>query len=221
MLKYAHITHNDMVLVESGSPGARSFLLSEPRGGGETMASEPRIGVETGLARRVGVIAEPVLEDMGYDLVRVRVTGERGCTVQIMAERPDGTMTIDDCTRVSQALSALLDVEDPVEGEYNLEISSPGIDRPLVRRRDFARWAGYEAKIELGEPRDGRKRFRGVIAGLDGDAVRLNMQDAQGAGQEVSLPLDLVAEARLVLSDALVGASLKAQKKAVRQGRRQ
>ena len=125
---------------------------------------EPRLIVDSGVAARVGAVVEPALHDLGYRLVRVRVSGNNGCTVQIMAERPDGSMTVDDCEAVSRAVSPALDVDDPVGRAYHLEISSPGIDRPLVRSSDFSRWAGHEAKIEMAVPADGRKRFRGVIA---------------------------------------------------------
>lgn len=182
------------------------------------MTTETRLVSETGLARRIGAIAEPVLQDMGYELVRVRVTGQNGCTVQIMAERPDGSMTVEDCSDVSRALSPVLDVEDPVDSEYHLEISSPGIDRPLVRRRDFERWAGNEAKIELSQMLDGRKRFRGVIGGVTDTGVKLQL-DGGEEQTEAELPFDLIAEARLVLTDALIEQSLKAQKKAARNER--
>lgn len=180
------------------------------------MEHEARIRCETGLAGRIAALVEPVLEDMGYRLVRVRLSGRDGTTLQVMAERDDGTMTIDDCTRVSRALSPLLDVEDPVAGEYNLEVSSPGIDRPLVRLSDFARWAGYEAKIEMAEMIDGRKRFRGVIAGVADGRLVLGTDGGADAPAEVALPLDLVGEARLVLTDALVAEALRRGKRAAR-----
>jgi ribosome maturation factor RimP len=175
-----------------------------------SLGSEPRIVREVGVAARVAAIAEPVLEDLGFRLVRVRISGRDGCTVQIMAERAGADMSIEDCAQVSRALSPVLDVANPVDRAYHLEISSPGIDRPLVRRSDFERWAGYEAKVELELPLDGRKRFRGVILGLDGEAVRLRIADAAaGAADTVSLPLSDIGEARLVLTDALVRAALK------------
>ena len=127
---------------------------------------EPRLITEQGIAARVAAIAEPVLAGLGYRLVRVRVSGDVGCTVQIMAERPDGTMTIEDCETASRALSPVLDAEDPVERAYRLEMSSPGIDRPLVRRSDFERYAGNEMKIEMAVAVDGRKRFRGLLLGV-------------------------------------------------------
>lgn len=121
--------------------------------------SGPRLARETGLAQHVAVLAEPVLEDLGFRLVRARIVGQGRCTVQIMAERPDGTLNIDDCERISRALSPVFDVDDPMPGEYLLEVSSPGIDRPLVRPDDFERWAGYEARIEMTELLAGRRRF--------------------------------------------------------------
>jgi ribosome maturation factor RimP len=129
------------------------------------LLDEPRLIAEPGLAARVAAIAAPVLRDLGYRLVRVRIAGTEGCTVQIMAERPDGTMSVEDCEAVSRALSPVLDVEDPVAEAYRLEISSPGLDRPLVRRSDFIRHAGHLVKIEMEVPVEGRKRFRGAIQG--------------------------------------------------------
>jgi ribosome maturation factor RimP len=180
-----------------------------------SLGSEPRIVREMGVAARVAAVAEPVLEDLGFRLVRVRISGRDGCTVQIMAERPGGDMSVDDCAQVSRALSPVLDVADPIDRAYHLEISSPGLDRPLVRRSDFERWAGHEAKLELELPLDGRKRFRGLILGLDGEAVRLRIADpAAGAADTVSLPLSDIGEARLVLTDALVRAALKGRPEA-------
>ena len=129
-----------------------------------TFADEPRLITETGRAARVAAIAEPVLAGLGYRLVRIRISAFAGCTVQIMAERPDGSLAIEDCEAVSRALSPVLDVTDPIEGAYRLEISSPGIDRPLVRRSDFDRYAGHLAHIEMSAPIDGRRRFRGQLA---------------------------------------------------------
>lgn len=180
---------------------------------------EERLVVETGLAARVAVIAAPVLEGMGYRLVRARVSGEAGCTVQIMAERLDGTLSIDDCEDISRALSPVLDVADPIDRAYRLEISSPGIDRPLVRRSDFERHAGHVLKIEMAVAQDGRKRFRGAIAGLEGDRLRLRPEerakDAEPA--DILLPLDDIGEARLVLTDALIAESLRKGKAAERE----
>src|SRR5215472_6827578 len=135
--------------------------------------TERRLIAETGTAARVAAIAAPVLEQLGYQLVRVRVSGADGCTVQVMAERPDGTMQIEDCEAASRALSPVLDAEDPVERAYRLEISSPGLDRPLVRRSDFERYAGHVVKVEMTMPVDGRKRFRGLLLGLEGAVARI------------------------------------------------
>jgi ribosome maturation factor RimP len=181
----------------------------------ETDATEQRLIAEHGLGARIAAIAGPVVEGLGYRLVRVRISGLAGCTVQIMAERADGTMTIEDCEVCSRALSPVLDVENPIERAYRLEISSPGIDRPLVRRSDFARYAGHVVKIEMAVARDGRRRFRGMLLGVDGDAVRLRREDAGvGEDSDVLLPIDDMAEARLVLTDALVAESLKRGKSA-------
>jgi len=173
-----------------------------------SISSGPRIAREAGPAAVVARLVEPVLDEMGFRLVRVRLTAS---TLQIMAERPDGTFTIDDCEAVSRAVSPLIDVEDPVPQSYNLEVSSPGIDRPLVRPEDFARWAGHEAKIELVKPLDGRKRFRGTIAGMAADEVRLTLPpEKAGAGAvTVALPFADIGDAKLVLTDALIEASRK------------
>ncbi len=173
---------------------------------------------ETGVAARVASIVEPALIDLGYRLVRVKVTAQNGCTVQIMAERPDGSMTVDDCEVISNGVSPVLDLEDPIASTYNLEISSPGIDRPLMRASDFARWAGFEARIDLALPLDGRKRFRGVLRGVTGDAVLIEPGNvAEGADPVVALPLRSIGEARLILTDALVTEALRAAKAAQRE----
>ncbi len=152
-------------------------------------------------------IIEPAVEAAGFRLVRLRLMGGKTKTLQIMAERPDGTMNVEDCAALSRALSDFLDAEDPIEGEYNLEVSSPGIDRPLTRLADFARWAGHEAKLELGAPdAAGRKRFKGLLLGLDGADVQLETQ-----GQRLSLPFKAIAEAKLVLTDKLIAEDLKAR----------
>lgn len=155
----------------------------------------------------------PTAEDMGYEIVRLRLMGAGGrdapITLQIMAEKPDGTMEIDDCAELSHAVSALLDVEDPIEKEYSLEVSSPGIDRPLTRAKDFAEYAGHRAKIEMAIPMEGNRRnFRGDIRGLEEDAVSLSLDD----GPPVSLPLRDIADAKLVITDKLIEESLKRQR---------
>jgi ribosome maturation factor RimP len=172
--------------------------------------SEPRLIIEQGAAARVAAIAEPVLSGLGYRLVRVKVSRVDGCTVQIMAERPDGTMVVDDCEVVSRALSPVLDVTDPVAQAYRLEISSPGLDRPLVRRSDFERYAGNRVRIEMAVAVEGRKRFRGLLTGVDGKAARLQREDAAaGEAADVLLTIDEMADARIVLSNELIANSLR------------
>jgi ribosome maturation factor RimP len=178
---------------------------------------EPLLAIETGLAARIATLAGPVLTGLGYRLVRVRVSGRDGMTVQIMAERPDGSFTIEDCESASRNLSPSLDVEDPIPGGYRLELSSPGIDRPLVRLSDFKRALGHEAKIEMEIPVDGRKRFRGEITGTEGTNALLRFVDKAGEPQNVRLPIGDMAEAHLVLTDALVAQSLKRGKDAARK----
>jgi ribosome maturation factor RimP len=177
--------------------------------------TEPRLVSEQGVAARVAAIAEPVIEDLGYRLVRVRISGTGGGTVQIMAERSDGSMAIEDCEAVSRALSPVLDVQDPIEGAYRLEISSPGIDRPLVRRSDFERYAGYEVKVDMAIAREGRRRFRGILVGADAEAAKIRLPDVpEGQDADVRLPFEEIGEAKLVLTDALVTEALRAGKAA-------
>ena len=170
---------------------------------------DERLAREAGVAEDVARIAEPLLESMGYRLVRVRMAGK---DLQVMAEREDGSLTIDDCVEISRALSPVLDVEDPVRGSYNLEISSPGIARPLVRPQDFERWAGHVAKIEMMTPIDGRRRFRGVLEGYDAetDEVRIFIPAQEAGGEKgeddvlIGLAFGDIAEARLVMTDELM-----------------
>src|SRR5882757_3056205 len=178
--------------------------------------AEPRLIVEQGMAARVAAIAAPVLIGLGYRLVRVKISGTASLTVQIMAERADGSMTIEDCEASSRALSPVFDVEDPIDREYRLELSSPGIDRPLVRRSDFVRYSGHEAKIEMEVPLGTQKRFRGIVLGVEGDAARLRPRDAESEAAGVLLPIADMAEARLVLTDALVTESLRRGKQQAR-----
>ena len=188
-------------------------------GQAETSASldEPRIHTETGMPARVAHVAGPVLADLGLRLVRVKLSGSPA-TLQIMAERADGTITIDDCEAASRALSPVLDLEEPVPGEYRLELSSPGIDRPLVRRSDFQRARGHEAKIELDVAVDGRKRFRGLLLEAASEHAVLKRLDARGDEPDtVRLRYADMADARLVLTDALVRQSLKAEKRPVEE----
>jgi ribosome maturation factor RimP len=168
--------------------------------------SNDRLSRETGAAQRVAKLVEPVLANLGFRLVRVRMSGASGRTLQIMAERPDGTMTIDDCETASRAISPVLDVEDPISGRYDLEVSSPGIDRPLVRPEDFERWTGHEVRIDMLTPHEGRRRFRGMIEGFSGGEVRLLVDPPAGAVDRlvVTLPFAGIAEAKLVLTDELI-----------------
>jgi ribosome maturation factor RimP len=185
------------------------------------LLAEPRLIVEPGMAARVSAIAGPVLQQMGYRLVRVRISGEAGCTVQIMAERPDGSMLIEDCEAISRALSPVLDIADPIERAYRLEISSPGIDRPLVRRSDFERYAGHLVKIEMAVACHGRKRFRGTLDGVEGPAVRLHRDDTEaGDDADILLALEDIADARLVLTDELIAESMRRGKAAEREMKR-
>ncbi|MGE0626617.1 MAG: ribosome maturation factor RimP [Hyphomicrobiaceae bacterium] len=182
---------------------------------------------ETGLAAEIAGIAEPVLEGLGFRLVRVQVSGRDGVTIQIMAERPDGTMTIEDCEAVSRDLSAVLDTFDPVHGSYRLEVSSPGIDRPLVRPSDFEDWQGSEARIELKEAVGGRKRWRGELEGFEDGEVRLicdiEGEDGATSRQVVGFPVALIADAKLVMTDDLIRNALarsNRERKAARQSKR-
>ena len=184
------------------------------------LLAEPRLVVEPGMAARVSAVAGPVLQGMGYRLVRIKISGEAGCTVQIMAERPDGSMQIEDCEAISKALSPVLDIADPIDRAYRLEISSPGIDRPLVRRSDFERYAGHLVKIEMAVAHQGRKRFRGNLGGVVGNAVQLHRDDIPaGEDTDVLLVLEDIADARLVLTDELVAESMRRGKAAEREQR--
>lgn len=169
-----------------------------------------RLASETGIAARIAASVEPVIEDLGFRLVKVRLTGEGGTTVQIFAERDDGTLTINDCVTLTKVISPVLDVEDPILGHYTLEVSSPGIDRPLVRPIDFIRHAGLEARVELSQPIEGQKRFRGIIEGFEDGEVRLEM-DLKGFddAQIIGLPFHAIQDAKLIMNDALLKAAEK------------
>ena len=178
-------------------------------------AIEPRLITETGLDQRIADIIEPVIVPMGYQLVRVRMSGQNGLTLQIMAERTDGTMTVEDCEEISKAISPVLDVEDPIDKAYHLEVSSPGIDRPMVRKSDFFRWQGHLLKCETSVLVDSRKRFRGKIVSVDDDGFRLERdQVAYGEEPVVVIPFTTLWEARLILTDDLIRDALTADKKA-------
>lgn len=179
------------------------------------IANEPRLITETGLDRRVADIIEPVLVQMGFRLVRVRMSGQNGLTLQIMTERNDGSMTVEDCEDVSKAISPVLDVEDPIDKAYHLEVSSPGIDRPMVRKSDFVRWQGHLMKCETSIMVDGRKRFRGKIVSVEDEDFRLERdQPAYGEEAVVAIPFTALSEARLILTDDLIRDALAADKKA-------
>jgi ribosome maturation factor RimP len=168
---------------------------------------------KTALDRRLAEIVAPVVEDMGFELVRLRMMAGRMPTLQIMAERPDGGIEVEECARLSTDLSAVLDVADPIEGEYVLEVSSPGIDRPLTRLKDFDAWEGFEAKLETVEPIDGQRRFKGPVRGTEGDEVLIEI-DRPGGAAVIGLTFDLLADAKLVLTDELVRETLRARKDA-------
>ena len=181
-------------------------------------AAEPRVIIETGMEARIARIVEPVAAGLGFRLVRIKLSAMNGTTLQIMAERPDGTMTVGDCETLSRDVSPALDVEDPMDAAYNLEVSSPGIDRPLVRRSDFEKWIGHEARIELAVPLDGRKRFKGKLAGLEGSYALVALEKSKLEGPTtVKLPLADIGEAKLVMTDALVRETLRQEKRKSRE----
>lgn len=173
-----------------------------------TEEQNERVITETGLEARVAHIVEPTVAGLGYRLVRVKLSAMNGATLQIMAERPDGTMSVEDCERLSRDLSPTLDAEDPIEQAYHLEVSSPGIDRPLVRRSDFERWTGHVAKIGLSRPNAGRKRLKGVVLGVEGDDVRVEIPSAADGQTTFQVPFADIEEAKLVLTDELIADSL-------------
>lgn len=219
-----------LIVMNKGGPArTRSFLLpfDEPRQtldikpGHRPMTDnaastyEPRLVSETGVDARIAEIVEPVLASIDMRLVRVRLSGQNGLTLQIMAERADGTMTVEDCEAASRALSPVLDVEDPVEKAYHLEISSPGIDRPLVRKSDFERWQGHLARCDSSVLINGRKRFRGFIRDVtDTSFIVERDQPVYGEENRAEIPFSALAEAKLVLTDELIRESLRADKAA-------
>ncbi|NNU79033.1 ribosome maturation factor RimP [Halovulum dunhuangense] len=159
--------------------------------------------------RRLASIVSPTIESMGYELVRLRFMGGRRPILQIMADTPENTIEVDDCAKISRAVSALLDVEDPIEGEYSLEVSSPGIDRPLTRLKDFETYAGHDVKLTTAELISGRKNFRGILRGVEENEVLVDIEEGT-----IGLPFDWLTDAKLVLTDALIAESLKAKKDA-------
>ncbi len=164
---------------------------------------------KTAIDRRIAEIIRPVIEDLGFELVRVRLQGGRTPLLQIMADRPEGGINVDDCADISVAVSATLDVEDPVEDAYNLEVSSPGIDRPLTRLKDFETFEGYDVRLETNQPIDGRKRFKGILAGVEGDEVLINVEEGT-----IGLNFDWLSDAKLVLTDELIAEMLRQKKEA-------
>lgn len=183
---------------------------------------EPRLITETGLDQRLADIIEPVLIGLGFRLIRVRMLNQNGATMQVMAERNDGTMTVEDCEEISMAISPVLDVEDPIDKEYHLEVSSPGIDRPMVRKSDFVRWQGHLVKCETSIMIDNRKRFRGKIVEADADGFTLERdQVAYGEEQKVTIPFTALSDAKLILTDDLIRDALRADKLAKAQAANQ
>jgi ribosome maturation factor RimP len=199
---------------------------------------EPRVIADTGVAARVAAICAPVLLELGFRVVRVRVSSNAGCTVQVMAERPDGSMSIEECETASRALSPVLDAADPIDRAYRLEMSSPGLDRPLVRRSDFERHTGQLVKIELEAPHQGRRRFRGILVGVEDAGARVRVDETRAdetpadgtradrtkggaaAESEFVLPFDDMSDAKLVLTDELIAAALRRSKSETRAARR-
>ena len=164
---------------------------------------------KTAIDRRLADIIQPVIEDLGFELVRVRLQGGKTATLQIMADRPEGGINVDDCADISTAVSATLDVEDPLEDAYHLEVSSPGIDRPLTRLKDFETFEGYEARLETNQQIDGRKRFKGMLAGVEGDEVLINVEEGT-----IGLNFDWLSDAKLVLTEELIAEMLRQKKEA-------
>lgn len=165
----------------------------------------------TSIDRRLAAIVRPAIEGLGFELVRLRLMGGKTRTLQIMADRPDGGIQIDELGDITHAVSAALDVEDPLEDAYTLEVSSPGIDRPLTRLKDFDAWAGYEARLETSELIDGRRRFKGVLAGTEGTEVLITL-DAEDEDLTIGLRFEWLSDAKLVLTDELIAESLRARK---------
>lgn len=167
---------------------------------------------KTAMDRRLAAIVGPVIEGMGFELVRIRLMGGNTRTLQIMADRPEGGIEVDECGEISTAVSAVLDVEDPIEDNYILEVSSPGIDRPLTRLKDFEMWKGWEARIETTELVDGRRRFKGTLGGVEGEEVLIQIEE-HGETVVIGLQFDWLADAKLILTDELITEMLR-QKKA-------
>ena len=182
---------------------------------------DDRIIRETGIDARIALIVQPVLRAIGFRLVRIRLSGQNGLTLQIMTEREDGTMTVQDCEEVSRAVSPALDVDDPIEKAYHLEVSSPGIDRPLVRKSDFGNWIGHIVKMETSIMVADRKRFRGKIAEVDEESVLIQRdQAAYGEEPTVRVPFEAISDARLILTDDLIRDALSKDNQARKEARK-
>ncbi|MBC7137526.1 MAG: ribosome maturation factor RimP [Defluviimonas sp.] len=169
---------------------------------------------KTAIDRRLAEIVAPAIEGLGFELVRIRLMGGQTKTLQIMADRPEGGIDVEDCAKLSTAVSAILDVEDPIEDNYYLEVSSPGIDRPLTRLKDFDMWEGYEARIETEAQIEGRKRFKGILIGTEADEVLINIEDGANGIQTIGLKFDWLTDAKLILTDELIAEMLRQRKAA-------
>lgn len=199
--------------LNSGTPLQDTVANDQDQASPAENADTTRFLRETGIAAEIAAIVEPVLADLGFRLVRVKIQGDgRDRIVQLMAERPDGSITVDDCEAISKGVSPVLDVADPISGAYRLEVSSPGIDRPLVRPSDFEDWSGHEAKIELKEAVDGRKRFKGILEGFEDGEVRIKADTGEQGIQHLGLPVHLISDAKLVLTDELIREALQRAK---------
>lgn len=206
------MSHKFSAVCESGSLPAPALFYCLNQVIVELM-SEKRTIVETGVEVKVASIIEPEIEDLGYRLVRVKISGINGMTLQIMAERPDGTMNVEGCEEISRAISPVLDIEDPIERAYHLEVSSPGIDRPMVRKSDFETWAGHVAKLETHQMINGRKRYKGIILGIAGDEITFRREEtAKDEDPEFVIPVGEIKDAKLVLTDDLITEALKRDK---------
>ena len=190
------------------NPDNRKLLCGDrkDRCGGETLAEEQALNSSNYLE----TLLAPAVEAAGYRLVRLRLMGGKRKTLQVMAERPDGQMDVEDCATLSRSLSEVLEAADPISDEYVLEVSSPGIDRPLTAREDFSRFAGHEARVELAHGIDGRRRFKGLLIGLEGDDILMDVTDEKDT-RRVQFPYADIAEAKLLLTDRLIQESLKAR----------
>ena len=212
-----HLAHLVSLAYKSANSGALGSKPSKPPGN----INGPRarffvykdamndLVAKAAIDRRIAEIIQPMMESMGYELVRIRLMSGKATTLQIMAQKPDGTIEVDDCAEISTAVSALLDVEDPILDAYELEVSSPGIDRPLTRVKDFAQWEGYEAKIETDELIDGRRRFKGQLAGTEGDEILIEIEEGT-----IGLKFEWLSDAKLVLTDDLIRDVLRGRKDA-------